>query len=961
MVKTLLKVFGALVILVFLALIILPIIFKDSIIEKVKTETNKQLNAVVDFGDFDLSLIRSFPDFSFYIKDVKVSGIDTFKNVDLVKIGEFSTTLDIMSVIKGETFAIKSFGLEDAYIHVKVLKNGMANYDIAKESESTEVKEEESADESGDFNLKLKNYFLKNFNLIYDDKESATYAKIDNLNHEGKGDFTLDDFVLETQTDIEKLLVSYEGIPYINGASASSKFDIGINMPAFKFTFSDNNIKLNALELKFDGFVAMPNDDVDMDITFSAPRATFKDALSMIPAIYMQDFEDVKTNGNFSIAGMAKGTYNDNQLPAFDFRLRVENGSFQYPDLPKSASDIEVDLLIASSGGSEDNTIIDLKAFRMDLGGNPVSMNFYLKNPISDPDMKGNIQSQIEFESLSDVIPSSGETYTGSLTADLAFAGKMSALEEERFEDFKAEGNLILIDFTYDDKELGYPVKIKNAYVNFTPKAMNLTSFELLMKNSNILASGTLSNYLPYALHDETIYGNLALTSSYFNADEFSEEEVAESTETANTDSAAAEVYEVVEIPKNINFTTTVDFKKVIYDGMELENMNGKLSVKEGGAYLDNFAMNIMKGRMVMGGVYHTLNPQSPFFDFELAIEKFDAQEAFKNFNTVQKLAPIGESAKGTFSCNLTTNGNLDNFYEPIMNSLNGKGVLKTHTMELEGSDFINKAADILKNDNFRKVELNDLNVSFSFNDGRLDVAPFDVKISKSKATIKGSNYFDERIDYVIDMDIPTSEFGGAGAMAATALQGLFSQAGVNAPSTSNIKMALLVTGTVSEPIIKPRMSGENAKDDLKNQLKDELDKQKEALEKKAREEAEKAKEQAKEKINDEKAKLIKEADEKGQKLISEAEKQATNIRSQAKSSGDALIRSAQTESDKLVKYAGANPVKKKAAELAGNKLVKEAQAKADKLNSEADVQANNVVDKARKEAARLKAEAEAK
>ena len=56
---------AAITILVLLVVLIsLPFIFKDKIVEKFKEETNKNINAKVDFGDFDLSLIRSFPNFT---------------------------------------------------------------------------------------------------------------------------------------------------------------------------------------------------------------------------------------------------------------------------------------------------------------------------------------------------------------------------------------------------------------------------------------------------------------------------------------------------------------------------------------------------------------------------------------------------------------------------------------------------------------------------------------------------------------------------------------------------------------------------------------------------------------------------------------------------------------------------------------------------------------------------------
>ncbi len=65
---------GALLLFVLLigAIVAVPFLFKDEINAALKEEINKNLNAKVDYGSFDLSLLRSFPNFSFSIDDVSV-------------------------------------------------------------------------------------------------------------------------------------------------------------------------------------------------------------------------------------------------------------------------------------------------------------------------------------------------------------------------------------------------------------------------------------------------------------------------------------------------------------------------------------------------------------------------------------------------------------------------------------------------------------------------------------------------------------------------------------------------------------------------------------------------------------------------------------------------------------------------------------------------------------------------
>ncbi|MEI6020366.1 MAG: AsmA family protein, partial [Bacteroidota bacterium] len=68
-----------------------PFIFKNKIVAIVKEQANANLNAKVDFGDFDLSLISSFPDFRFKINKVSVVGVNEFKDDTLAYIELLST------------------------------------------------------------------------------------------------------------------------------------------------------------------------------------------------------------------------------------------------------------------------------------------------------------------------------------------------------------------------------------------------------------------------------------------------------------------------------------------------------------------------------------------------------------------------------------------------------------------------------------------------------------------------------------------------------------------------------------------------------------------------------------------------------------------------------------------------------------------------------------------------------
>src|SRR3990172_669936 len=342
--KIIKKIFIGLLILIVLlasAAIILPIIFKDDIVQLVKDEANNNLNAKVEFGNFDLSLISSFPDFSFSIEDVSVVGIAPFEGDTLMSMGSLKLTVDLMSVIKGDEIAIKTISIDRLRALAKVLEDGRANWDITKETGEEDVVTEEVVDTAASpFKMSLKKFEIKNTDIIYDDVQGGIYANIKNLNFDLSGDFTDDFTTLETRTTISALTFIMDKIKYLNKAELEINADLDADLLNSKYTFRNNEFRINQLYLGWDGFAAMPADDIDMDLKFAAKKTDFKNILSLIPAVYAKDFEDVKTSGKLALDGYAKGTYTETSLPAFGIKLLIENAMFQYPDLPKKVENI---------------------------------------------------------------------------------------------------------------------------------------------------------------------------------------------------------------------------------------------------------------------------------------------------------------------------------------------------------------------------------------------------------------------------------------------------------------------------------------------------------------------------------------------------------------------------------------------------------------------------------------------
>lgn len=874
--KTLFKILGGLILLVVLALILIPVIFKDDIVKMVKEESNNAVNAKIEFGDFDLSLIKSFPNFYFTIEDVKVSGIDDFDGISLASIKELNLTVDLMSVINGETINIKNITVLEPLIHTKVLADGKANYDIAKESTEEEVVEEVST-ESSSFKMQLSKIEIIKGGVIYDDATMPMHMSIDDLNIILSGDLTETVTTIKATGGVTAFNLIFDGVKYMKDVRIGLDAAMEADLENFKFTFSENEITINDLGLGFDGWLAMPNDPIDMDLTFFAKQTDFKEILSLVPAEFAADLEGVKTSGSMALNGYAKGTFIDSTYPGFGISLEVLDAMFSYPDLPKSVDDIQIKASVESIDGDLDHTIVDVSKFHLSLANNPFDMNFYLATPLSDPFIRAGLNGKVVLDNLKDVIPlEKGDELSGTITSDISVEGNVSTLENENYEAFKALGTLMVEGMHFASDSLDYPIDLSKAKMTFSPKFVELSEMNMQLGKSDIAAQGKLENFIAFALKDDqTLMGTLNIQSNLLDINELAgiepEEETTDEINEEIVDSTEIPM-EVVLMPKFIDFVTTASIKKLVFDNINIDNIKGAIVLKEEKVSLDKTSMELLGGSMKMTGFYETTDSLKPSFDFFMDIIEFDVQQTVNTFNTVEQLVPIAMHTTGKYSTKMSILGDMDSKMEPIYESMFGKGKLNTINIEIKDYKPLKKVAEAIKYNKLNPMGINDVDISFEISNGKVYVEPFTNKIGNSSVTIAGSNSFDQTIDYVFSFAIPRSEFGGA---ANGAVDGLLAQAagkGVDLSAANTINIDVKMVGAATNPKITTdfKKAKSDATQAIKDKAKEEFDKQKQELEKKAREELDKKKAEAEKEAK----RIIEEQKKKAQAEI-EKQKQA--------------------------------------------------------------------------------------
>lgn len=810
MTKKILITVGIVLVLLIGTLFAAPYLFKDQIKAKIEKAINEKVDAKVSFADADLSLFKNFPNANVTIEKLVIINKAPFEGDTLVSLGELNLQLSLKELFKGEkeTMNIDGISSKNGLINIIFNKDGLANYDIALKDDKTK-----DDGKSKPLSLKIQEYKIENFQFRYSDEKSKIKMVIDSLNHEGTGDFAAQKLDLDTKSTA-KIVLSMDKVNYMKNVSISLDAVLGIDLKNSKYTFKQNKALINQLPIELDGFIQMVEGGQEYNLTFKTPTSSFKNFLGLIPAAYSSSLDNVKTTGDFTVVGFAKGLYSNTTVPKFNIKIASNNASFQYPNLPKSVKNIVIDTKIINETGILNDTYVNLDklsfAIDQDVFNAKANIRNITENALVDAALKGTIN----LGNLSKAYPIKlDKPLSGILKADVTTKFDMQSVEKSQYQNINNAGTMSLSGFKYVD-ENGKTMTISNALVQFNPSQVHLKQFNATTGKSDLSVTGVLENFYGFIFKNQELKGNFNMNSNQLAVSDFMTTDEKPKTDAGNGEQAKpTKKAEAMKIPAFLNCTLTAKANTVLYDNLTLKDVSGKLIVKDEKVTLQNVKSSIFGGTIGVNGAVSTKG-KTPVFNMDLNLNQVDIAQSFTQLDMLKKIAPIAGIINGKINSTMKFNGNLDAMeLTPDLNSLTGDllGQLLSTTVSAQNSTLLNALGSNLKFIDMSKINLNELKAAITFKDGKVSVKPFDIKYKDIKATIGGSHGFDQSMHYNLKFDVPAKYLGTE----ANALIAKLSPA--DAAKLENIPINALMTGNFSSPKISTDMKG--AVINLTNQL----------------------------------------------------------------------------------------------------------------------------------------------
>jgi hypothetical protein len=912
---------SAVIAVIFVLLLVLPFMFKGKILSAAQKTASESVTATISFDeDLSLSLIRNFPNLSVGVNNIRVIGQDSFQNDTLFQAKQIRLTLDLASLFsETNPINIKKIYAREPRIFVHVLKSGRANYDIVPyDSTGVEAPIDTSA---APMSLNLNNIDIENAYIHYKDVSMGIDFLSAGTDFQAKGDFAKDIFTLASHFQAKSLNLSYEGMTLVSKAVFDLKSDIQMDLEKFRFGFEPLTARLNELPLEMRGWVQMNDENMDMDLKIDVPNSEFKSLLSAVPGCYTSDFKNVNASGKMSFKMAIKGIMDDLKMPQTKIDLAVENAQFQYPDLPKSVSGINVDLHVLNEDGDPDHTTVDLKNFSLLLGKDPFKMNLFTKNPISSPYARGALSANLTLNDWKDMLPlDSGVAVSGNIKTGVVFDGHYASVTQEKFDDLKVEGSLGLTNFRYSAPDL-LATEINTLDIKATPSAFVISPSTIRYGSSSVeITEGRLTNMLGYALHKETLSGTLRINSKRIDLNEWMPTSETTSQETEESSDTAA--LSAPQIPLNIDMVFQGKIGELLYEDYQLKNCEAQIAVKEGKLNINPIKAEMWGSQISFSTNYAYFEGGKPHINGAFSLQNLIPKNISSNFKMLNTYAPILKDLDAPFNLNMEMISDLGEDLSVDMQSVSADGLMAvTQAQNLKSPEWLKQVFEQLK---WNKSKLGDVKIKpgklgFAINDGKLSL----------KDSIRLDVYEGAKMSFSGNVDLAQN----------INFNGFFYTQGKAIPMS--------ITGTTTSP--KLRIDWKQLGLKVVEEYK------------------EKAVAEVKKEVNKVADKAIVEAEAQAAKLRSETKEKADQLRSEGKN----LAEKTRKETDKLVQVSldktkaeidasmakARNPLEKIAAEKIGKKLNEEAQKKSEKLRREGYEKADKIESEANAKAETLEKE----
>ena len=601
------------------------------------------------------------------------------------------------------------------------------------------------------------------------------------------------------------MLAMPEMLPYpITNLNTSIKAELDLNDKS-NIYLNSFNANMSNSSVTVSGTIKDVMNKMYCDINLNA-NADLDELQSFMP-------EGIIAKGMIRLNGNAK--VNSHQLATMDFMKAKVDGNMQWENmnviycdtitvnsdklnidltLPNTASeDLSNSLAALEISGANfdakvsDMIVANLKDYRIDAQisnimdeKEPMSvfadysfsridaamddMVFYTDNP------KGTLAMFMkENNDASYIAVYSGDSLSFNMGEDMSFATEnldfnVSANYDDDQEDILLQWNphagIKLNKAVFTMKDLLTPVYIPSIDFNYDTTGIQINNSSIALGNSDFELEGKFTNVDEFIRKEALLKGNLDFVSHYTDVNEIMEifsgmGDTAMVTEEVAVTDTIEEEQEPFMVPLGIDVTLNTKIEKAIAGDMNLSNIGGGLTVKDGILVLNEMGFTSDAATMMLTAMYKSARRNHLYVGFDFHLLDIDIAEMINIIPELDTLVPMLSSFAGKAEFHIAAETYLKSNYEVKFSTLRGATAIHGKDLVVLDNATFRKIARMLNFKDKNHNQIDELSVEITAFKSEIDVYPTLIALDKYQAVVGGRHKLDMTFDYRLGISNP--------------------------------------------------------------------------------------------------------------------------------------------------------------------------------------------------------------
>jgi hypothetical protein len=732
----------ALVLVIYVGLAVYVNANKRSLLDKLTTQLNKNLNGSMTIGSMDPTFLKGFPGVSLKLNNIILrDSLWTSHKHSLLEASSFDVAVNVLALLRG-TIEIQKLGINNSTIYLYTDSNGYSNTAVFKKKKAQEKPKED--EESGSI-PQIRKVNLNNVNFVVDNQKGHKLFEfvIDDLS--AKVDYPLLggwDADLKLKTMVKSLAFNTRRGSFIKDKLLEGPFQVSYDASSGVINVSQNKLNIGSDLFIIGAKFETAKENTDFKINIEAPGILWKNAAGLLAPNITVKLNMFDLSQPIHVNCTLAGDMGPGGDPEINVKAIVKNNVLTTPGGQVDDCNFTgffTNNYVQGKGFTDANSAIKLYGFKGAYKQIPFTIDTAFINDLDNPVATGVFKSQFDVAKLNNL--------TGTET--LKF-GKGRA-------DVRLAYRADIVNFQLNKPLLAGVIDIKDADVSYVPRklnftntaiSLNFTNNDLFIKNirlqsgkSVVFMDGSVRNFLNlYYTAPDKILLNWKIRSPEIHLGEFlgflaSRTPVRKAVKKNQKSTFSEDLNQVFE-KSNVDMHMHID--KVYYERFVATDANADLLLSESGIAIKNVTVKHGGGSLKLNGNISQKGSLNRF-TINTVINNVDVKNFFYSFKNFGLTSLTSQNLRGYLFSNINLSGSVTDQGKLVANSMNGnlsfdlkKGALVNFDPIISVGKFAFPFRDL------NNITFNNLNGKFNIRGQKITINPMQINTSLLNMDVAG-------------------------------------------------------------------------------------------------------------------------------------------------------------------------------------------------------------------------------